>query len=225
MPITNYVPSSRLIQPGVIDDSSKRPSSPYQGQVIFEKDTKQTLIWSGSSWVMLSDADTPPGLELIKTFSIGTAVLEAEVTGAFSSSWDDYLVVISGMSTSAANAALRLIMGSTITGYYNNGYYTSYASNTLNGNGNNNASAWFEISFTESGAVPLTYSFNLYGPNLAQQTRVNSSWSTSSYTGVMNGILTNTTQYTSFKINAVGGSGTNTLTGGTIRVYGYRKSI
>jgi hypothetical protein len=35
MPITNYLPSSRLIQPGVCT-SSTRPVSPFEGQAIFE---------------------------------------------------------------------------------------------------------------------------------------------------------------------------------------------
>jgi hypothetical protein len=49
MPITNYLPSSRLIQPGVCT-SSTRPASPFEGQCIFETDTDRFLHWTGSEW-------------------------------------------------------------------------------------------------------------------------------------------------------------------------------
>jgi hypothetical protein len=49
MPITNYLPSSRLIQPGVCT-SSTRPASPFEGQAIFETDTDKVLYWNGSAW-------------------------------------------------------------------------------------------------------------------------------------------------------------------------------
>jgi hypothetical protein len=49
MPITNYLPSSRLIQPGVCT-STTRPASPFEGQAIFETDTDRVLYWNGSAW-------------------------------------------------------------------------------------------------------------------------------------------------------------------------------
>ena len=50
MGISNTIPPSRLIQPGVCT-SSTRPTSPFEGQVIYETDTDRTLVWSGSAWV------------------------------------------------------------------------------------------------------------------------------------------------------------------------------
>ena len=50
MPISNYLPSSRLIAPGVCT-STTRPASPFEGQVIYETDTKNTLTYNGSAWV------------------------------------------------------------------------------------------------------------------------------------------------------------------------------
>jgi hypothetical protein len=49
MGLSNYLPSSRISQPGVCT-SSTRPISPYEGQVIYETDTDRTLLWNGSSW-------------------------------------------------------------------------------------------------------------------------------------------------------------------------------
>ena len=50
MPITNYIPSSRLIQPGVCT-STTRPASPFEGQAIYETDTDLMFIYNGTVWV------------------------------------------------------------------------------------------------------------------------------------------------------------------------------
>ena len=52
MGITQQIGASSLIKPGVIDNTAARPASPYEGQVIFQKDTDQLLVWNGSSWVI-----------------------------------------------------------------------------------------------------------------------------------------------------------------------------
>jgi hypothetical protein len=55
--ITNYIPSSRLIQPGVCT-STTRPASPYEGQAIYETDTDKMYIWNGSAWRYLATPQT-----------------------------------------------------------------------------------------------------------------------------------------------------------------------
>jgi len=50
MGLTNQIPSSRLIQPGVCT-STTRPASPYEGQAIYETDTDRMLIYNGSIWI------------------------------------------------------------------------------------------------------------------------------------------------------------------------------
>ena len=52
MGITQQIGASSLIKPGVIDNTAARPASPYEGQVIFQKDTDQLLVWNGSAWVI-----------------------------------------------------------------------------------------------------------------------------------------------------------------------------
>jgi len=49
MGLSNYLPSSRLIQPGVCT-SSTRPASPFEGQAIYETNTDKLLIYDGSAW-------------------------------------------------------------------------------------------------------------------------------------------------------------------------------
>ena len=52
MGITQQIGASSLIKPGVIDNTAARPASPYEGQVIFQKDTDQLLVWNGTTWVI-----------------------------------------------------------------------------------------------------------------------------------------------------------------------------
>jgi hypothetical protein len=52
MGITQQIGASSLIKPGVIDDTAARPASPYEGQMVYEKDTDRVLVYSGTAWVM-----------------------------------------------------------------------------------------------------------------------------------------------------------------------------
>ena len=50
MGITNNIPPSRLIQPGVVDNAAARPASPFEGQAVYQKDTDAVLVWNGTAW-------------------------------------------------------------------------------------------------------------------------------------------------------------------------------
>ena len=54
MGITQQIGASSLIKPGVVDNTAARPASPYEGQMVYEKDTKNSLIYNGSAWVCLT---------------------------------------------------------------------------------------------------------------------------------------------------------------------------
>jgi hypothetical protein len=56
MGLSNQIPSSRLIQPGVVSSASTRPASPFTGQCIFQTDTNQLLVWNGTAWVVIGNA-------------------------------------------------------------------------------------------------------------------------------------------------------------------------
>lgn len=237
MPISNL---SNGLRTGVCT-STNRPTTPYEGQVIYETDTDKVFVWNGSAWVIPNaPAQNPQGLELVTTctvtsvggtaatasggvVTIGTSNTSVTVSSAFSSTYDNYQIHLSGIKFNTTNGTLKCALGSTTTGYYQNGYYTNYASATINGNPANNTNPYFEVAFTEAtNTNAQSVMFHLYAPNLADHTRMSSAWATESYTGVFNGILNNTTQYTAFTISTSGG--TPTMTGGTIRVYGYRNS-
>lgn len=153
-------------------------------------------------------------LWLVKTQTIGSGVSSVTVTDAFSADFDNYLVTISGGVASVGNA-LGVQLGATTSGYSYSFIFNGY-SNTVSGLGTTTGS-----NFLYGGAgstTSLQMSATITSPYLAEWTYCSSSSVNSSWAGTMVGHLPNTTQYTDLTIVTSSG----TITGGTIRVYGYR---
>jgi hypothetical protein len=51
MGITQQIGASSLIKPGVIDNTAARPASPFEGQVIYQKDTDIVSVYNGAAWI------------------------------------------------------------------------------------------------------------------------------------------------------------------------------
>ncbi len=212
--------TSQGLKPGVCT-SSNRPANPFIGMMIFETDTNKLGVWNGSEWKFFIDVDTPPALELVKTQTIGTTVSSVEVTSAFSATYDKYLISISD-GVASGNTAVNLTLGSTATGYYYAANYVSYngASGVFSGA---NDTALKECLYASANAINCHITIN--NPYLSKRTFFNYETS-GAQTSAVNlstrggGYLDNATSYTAFTLTTVAG----TLTGGTIRVYGYRNS-
>lgn len=218
MPLSSVVGAQSIVKPGVCT-SSTRPASPYDGQVIYETDTDKTLVYNGTGWVYLSTSRANPGgLDLIKTQTIGSAVSSVEVTDAFSSTYDNYLILVSG-GVGSTNINLRLTLGSTATGYSYAGFYAQYSSAGVVAT-NTNTATFFDVGYATSNAISSR--IELESPNLAKRTivRAQATGSTTTwYRFDYAGFLDNATQYTAFTLTC----STGTITGGTISVYGYAK--
>lgn len=168
------------------------------------------------SWAAASSG----ALTLVKTQTIGSAVSSVTVSSAFSATYDNYLITINGGVASEANT-LDLELGSTTTGYYYFGIYGNATSGSVTGEAGNNVS---KIRFIGSGDTSiLSGQCVIQNPNLAKRTAF---YYGSIRTGTANmnliwaGSETSTTQHTAFTLTASSG----TITGGTIRVYGYANS-
>lgn len=158
------------------------------------------------------------GLWEIKTQTIGTAVSSVTVTGAFSSDYDNYRIIVSG-GVGSASSGLKLTLGSASANYYSGGSRFYYNGTTAANNVNNGS--WWAAGTMSTNSIDL--SVDLYSPNLAKRTTftANCALSLADPTGFVEydgGFLNDATQYTAFTLTP----STGTFTGGTIRVYGYR---
>jgi len=214
MPLSSVVGAQSIVKPGVCT-SSTRPASPYDGQVIYETDTDRTLVYNGSAWVFLSTSRANPGgLDLIKTQTIGTAVTSVAVTDVFSSTYDNYKIIVSGGVGSVATSLAMVLTGSTAS-YYQILAYWSYAG-TPSVATSNNVAAWGYVGETSTNATNMN--IDVLCPNLAKFTHFSGSYM-GTVAGTISGYHGVATAYTGFTLSANG----NTLTGGTISVYGYAK--
>ena len=161
------------------------------------------------------------GLWLVKTQTVGSGVSSVTVSNVFSATYDSYRIVYTGFTGSVSGAAM-LIRCVTSGGADNasnwkgNAFYivTGAAGGLSNSNYTNGASA--DCSGIDT--VVTSCSFDITGPFLTQRTQVNYNNADNAYWRVSASMLDNATSYTGFKLLTNAG----TLTGGTIRVYGYR---
>jgi hypothetical protein len=156
-----------------------------------------------------------PGLRLIKTQTIGSAVSSVTVTSAFSATYENYKIVISG-GASAAVSFLSLKLGASATQYYQGRLAMTYSSNTTNNGVDNNAVAWTNVGGA-NGANGIHANIDLISPFLAKYTGLGAVDMRDAFAGFAGGIHKVATSYTDFTITPSG----TTLTGGTIYVYGY----
>jgi len=162
------------------------------------------------------------GLNFIKSQTIGSAVSSVTVTSAFSSTYDNYLILIAYDTASAAGGTFTSIQLGAGTDYRGNAIAVAANSSTLNGANYNPGTSMFMGYVATDGGGGKVY---LSNPNKAKKTVVMASgtgFNTASNTSnlVSNYFANDTTQYTEFTITP----GTGTFTGGTIRVYGYQNS-
>jgi hypothetical protein len=172
---------------------------------------------SFASGEVLTAADmNAVGLWLVKSQAVGTGVSSVTVTGAFSADYDNYKVIYADGAGSTI-AVINMRLGSTAAGYFNAGMIVPYTGAT-SASQNNNAAQWSPVGVFASDYANLN--FEILSPFLSKKTFI--AWDYLYATGEYiraGGYLNDTSSYTSFTIITGGG----TLTGGTIRVYGYRK--
>lgn len=156
------------------------------------------------------------GLWLVKTQTIGTGVSSVTVTDAFSADYDNYKIVINGgVASSDVNGTLQL--GASNTGYYGTLIYTTYASGTYASATNNNNDKWYYAGYASTNSLQMC--IDLLDPFATKHTKlVSSGWVALTASGNFTGIHQVASSYTQFTWAPSSG----TLTGGTIRVYGYR---
>jgi hypothetical protein len=187
---------------------------------------KVAKIYDGTAWVDLATSvpdlsnyqlKSEGGLTFIKKQTIGTAVSSVTVTDAFSATYENYKIVISGGVASGANYGY-LKFDPTHTANY---YYAAPAftfAGAASGLAANNFSSYFYSWWMTTNLLNLN--IEIQNPFLAKQSLLQSSLLTSNGAAAGAGVHAVATSYTNFTIGSVG---SETMTGGTIYVYGYNK--
>lgn len=195
----------------------------YDGTAWQELASAQTDLTAYSTTAQVSSTYSPistTGLVLISSTTIGSAVSSVVVNNAFSATYDNYKIIVSG-GVSSADCYLNIQLGASVTGYYTFMIYgASFASNTLSGNSSNNT-VNFNVVGDGIASQSLFMNADFLNPFLAKYTRYGSAMGFQSATGsgVTSGIHKVATSYTDFTM----APNTGTITGGTISVYGYKK--
>lgn len=169
----------------------------------------------------LLDAKSPvstTGLVLISSTTIGSAVSSVVVNNAFSASYENYKIMING-GTSSADTYLKMTLGATVTGYYFSELYRTYAGTS----GADNLANGAYLAAGNARSNGLIVNLEMLNPFLSTRTSFSQINGTvisgaNGYMSIQAGFLDNATSYTGFTITP----NTGTLTGGTIKVYGYK---
>jgi len=178
-----------------------------------------TQFYDGSTWQTLSVASS---LVLISSTTIGTAVTSVALTNVFSSTYDNYKIILSGGSASATSD------GSFVLGATTSGYYTGFSFQAIGGGGSFTSTG---ITNGASTATVWAYSSNgingmvdLYQPFLTSRTSYFFTAQTMATAGNRwqgGGFQDSATSFTGITFSTQSG---HTITGGTIKVYGYANS-
>jgi len=160
------------------------------------------------------------GLVYVGQFSTtsGTAVTSPTV---FSSTYDNYRIVINNMESGSPGGGYYLAMGSSSSGsqHYMGGFYVNTGVPAITPIGRSNLGNW--IIGTGDAGQKFSTALDICSPNLASRTNlpVVNMYSENGFIGVGAGHQNSTTQFTTFTLSSAGA----TFSSGTITVYGYRK--
>jgi hypothetical protein len=162
----------------------------------------------------------PVGVQLVREQAVGSGVSSILVTSAFSSAFSTYKVVYEG-GTLSGDWQNSVRIGTATGPYYVGLQYLDYATNTMQSvttSNNRTQINWIGGNKRASSGGRIVIDFMVYYPFENEYTFVTSStYGTNTTVGNTQGVLADTTSYTSFTILADGG----TMSGGTVRVYGY----
>lgn len=153
------------------------------------------------------------GLWLVKSQTVGTTVGSVTVTDAFSANYDSYKIIWTG-GVASTTIDLYLTLGT--SNFYNwSAVYSTFSATPAAAGAANTTFLGYP------GAATTTWggaNFELHRPFKTEATFYNAQHV--NFAAGINtvGFLNNSTSYTSFTLT----TSTGTITGGTIRVYGYR---
>lgn len=152
--------------------STTRPSSPYEGQIIYETDTDMVAVWNGSAWRYIA-ATTPTNGTVLQVVTATTTTVASDASGTWidsnlsatitpKSTSSKVLILVSqsmycyAAGGSFASMGVRLVRGtsSVIQGFIDVGF--NRASASPNGVDNVNQ---FSINYVDSPSTTSSVSY------------------------------------------------------------------
>lgn len=158
-------------------------------------------------------------LDLVAVATIPSGAASVTVSNCFSSKYDNYKIIISGNGSGSTDTDLALRIGNSSSQYYSAFLHSTYGSNSaLAASSPSNTDRIRYIG--SAGVSHLAGTFELINPYLAKWTNIyaGSMDYAAIYSGTTTGVHAIATSYTDFTILVSSG----TISGGTVRVYGYR---
>ena len=190
-----------------------------EGQLCYLSSTNVVQYYDGAAWATVGPS-TAAGLTLISATTIGTTVGSVTVSGAFSATYDAYKIIVSG-GVASNDEKIGLKLGASATGYYAGVTTTVYSTTAAAMDSDNNATSWTRMGRGNTAGININV--DVISPFLATRTTIFGqyvSFNTVSGSGMNSGFHNVATSFTDFTLTPAIG----TLTGGTIRVYGYQNS-
>ena len=173
----------------------------------------------GSEILTSSDTNTylaNAGLVYVTSVAVGSGVSSVNVPSAFNATYENYRIVYNGGVGSGLHN-MRLQLGSAATGYYGGGNYAT-ATAVAGAIGDSNTTLFRYIGGGDTyGSMVIA---DILSPYLAKATYISAIVNTGTSFGNYTGRYYPTDSFTTFTISPDSGS----LTGGTINVYGYRRT-
>jgi hypothetical protein len=192
------------------------------GEVLTASDTNTYLNNAGlvliTSGITVSSAGGTAATIANGTVTIGTSNTSVTVSGAFSATYDNYRILISSVDCSVSDELFRISLNnSTGSTYVYSTRWNNYSTGAFGGNNSGGTTFW--VLGLTSTTDNINYQVEVQSPNLTKRTAFTTLGSSDSNYNFGGGQDTNAVAQTGFVISPASGN----LTGGTIRVYGYRQ--
>lgn len=186
------------------------------GAVLTAAQMNAVGLWRITSGITATNGTVSDGV-----VTVNAGVTSVTVTGCFSADFINYRITYSGFTGSSAGAAIAMTLRTSggadnAANWRGNTYYVAAGNGAGLTNAVTNNSAYCECGGLET--EPTNAIFDVLGPFASTRTKTAFTDCTDSYWRTGAFVLVNNTSYTGIKILPIAG----TLSGGTIRVYGYR---
>ncbi len=157
------------------------------------------------------------GLWLVKTQTVGSGVSSVTVSSCFSADYDNYLVTVDNVDCSATDILTYLTFPTSSGSVYFYSYL-AYSMAGANGSGFLNGGTVGLACGLTAPNNNMSQAITLYDPFKSSYTVMNTQSMGENFFLLGGGVHRQASSQTGFTLTA----GSGTMTGGTIRVYGYR---